>query len=108
MKLDAKTKLLLQDRDKRWAWITYQLHLDNSSIAQVARDAGIRSQTLASVKRNPYPKMEKILADRLGVGVTELFPDRYTEDGLPRRMFPSRSVYCLGRKHITDAAGGNG
>lgn len=104
MVIDSKTKSLLKDQDKRWAWIKYQLALKGSSLQKIAKRNNVSPSAIRSAYRNPYPKSEKLIADELGLQVAELFPERYDEDGLPARPYPQRSVYCLGRKHITDAA----
>lgn len=99
MKLDSSTKTLLLHTEKRWAWIRYQLTLRGITIVQVAKDTGVKPQTVARARHIPYPKMEKALSDALGLTPQELFPDRYDEDGLPARLFPGRSVYCQSSKH---------
>jgi len=99
MELDSKTKALLHDPEKRWAWIRYQLNLQGITIRHIALCNGVKPQTVARARHQPYPKMEKALADALDLTPQELFPDRYGEDGLPARLFPGRSVYCQVSKH---------
>ena len=58
-------------------------------MAAVARDATppVNRQTLYQAFFKPYPRMEKLLADSVGLTPPQLFPERYTDDGLPvRRM----------------------
>lgn len=85
MTLDIPTKNLLLDPEKRRAWIVYQVSLTGGSLARVAEDAGVNRQTLYGVFQRPYPRMEKLIADALGLTPQALFPDRYNADGLPNR-----------------------
>jgi Ner family transcriptional regulator len=89
IKLDSTTKRLLQDPDKRRAWVKYQIHLTGRSMAQVADAAGVNRQTLYSAFFKTYPRMEKVIADALGLPPAVVFPDRYDADGLP--------IYRMGR-----------
>jgi Ner family transcriptional regulator len=98
MQLDSKTKVILLNPEKRWAWIKYQLNLKGISIRKIAGNLGVRPQTVGKVSYCPYPKMEKAIADTLDLTPQELFPDRYDEDGLPARSYSSRSVYCQASK----------
>lgn len=93
MKLDSKTQALLNDSDKRWAWLKYQLCIQNITFREIALAAGVKSQTLSKVRHMPYPKMERVLAAALGLSAQELFPERYDADGLPARNCPGRSPY---------------
>ena len=83
--LDSKTKQLLADPVKRRAWVKYKIDIQGSSMARVAADAGMQRQTLYQVFFRPYPKMEKLIADAVGLTPQELFVERYDEDGLPNR-----------------------
>jgi Ner family transcriptional regulator len=80
-KIDAATKKLFHDPAKRRAWVIYQLGLQGRSLASLARDLGlVRSSPQAALAR-PYPRMERLLAEAVGVPVHELFPDRYSPSG---------------------------
>lgn len=94
IKIDSHTKKLLQDKKKRQAWIIYQVALQGRSLAAVAREAGVRRQTLYQVFQVPYPRMEKIISDALELEPKVLFPDRYDADGLPLRKMgrPKKST----------------
>lgn len=76
---------IAQDPFKRRAWVKYQLHLQGRSMAALAADAGVERCTLYWVFNRPYPRMEKVIADALGVTPQALFPERYGPDGLPNR-----------------------
>lgn len=94
MKIDNATKQLIRDPKKRKAWVMYQVKLQGRSLAKVADAAGVSRQCLYHVFRITYPHMEKVVADALGMAPKELFPERYTEDGLPihRRGRPKKSI----------------
>lgn len=84
--LDNHTKQLLSDPAKRRAWIIYKVNLQGRSLADVAREAGVTRQALYHSLRIPYPRMEKALADALGLTPAQLFPERYDADGIPNRQ----------------------
>lgn len=88
-KLDSKTLELFRDPEKRRAWVKYQVHLQGRSLAQVASDAGVKRSTLYAVFIKTYPRMEKVVADAVGLPPAVLFPERYDSDGLP--------IYRMGR-----------
>lgn len=54
-------------------------------MAQVAAEAGVVRTVLYSAFIKPYPRMEKIIAEAIGLTPQVLFPDRYDSDGLPNR-----------------------
>lgn len=85
MKIESKDRALLFDPEKRWAWIKYQLQIRSKSIASIARRSGLAGPTIGQARYRPYPKVEKLIADEIGVTPQELFPDRYDADGLPNR-----------------------
>lgn len=86
IKLDSRARRLIADPVKRRAWIKYQIHMQGRTMAQVAAAAGVDRRTLYTVFQKPYPRMEKVVADALGLMPQELFPERYDADGLPNRM----------------------
>lgn len=102
MKLDTSIQRILADPKKRQAWVIYQLKLQGQTLASVARDAGVAKQQTQKAMSAPYPRMEKIIADALGLTPQVLFPDRYDADGLPcrRRGRPKKSG-VLTHKHTT-------
>src|SRR3569832_893456 len=84
MKLDTKTKTILRDTQKRRAWVIYQHKQRGESLASIAVAAGVAKQQTQKAMSAPYPRMEKVIADALWMMPQDLFPDRYTSDGLPR------------------------
>jgi lambda repressor-like predicted transcriptional regulator len=85
-KLDTTTKRLLRDPEKRWAWIIYQLALQDDTLATIARAAGVTRQCIYKAARGRYPRMEAIIATALDMTPTQLFPERYSGDGLPKKQ----------------------
>lgn len=98
MQLDTPTKQLLKDPEKRRAWIIYQVNLQGRSLSDIARTAGVNRQTLYHVFLKPYPRMEAIIADALGLTPAQLWPERYDANGIPNRQRGRR------RKSPTKAA----
>jgi len=94
LEIDNTTKRLLSEPKTRNAWIIYQAKLKGRTLAQIAREAGVSRQCIYSVFRRPYPRMEKVVADALGMAVNVLWPERYYANGLPinRRGRSKKSV----------------
>ncbi len=69
----------------RREWIKFQLRVRGSSLSAIARELGVtrHAPRLALVK--PYPRMERAIADKLGLKPMELWPERYDENGQPNR-----------------------
>lgn len=97
--IDNTTRQLLRDPQKRRAWIHYQIGLLGLSVAEVGRQAGVSRQCIYQAFRKPYPRMEAILAEALDMPVQDLFPERYTADGLPARaMGRPRKAISMNRE----------
>ncbi|MCO6440530.1 MAG: helix-turn-helix domain-containing protein [Nitrococcus mobilis] len=90
IKLNTATKQLLKDPRKRRGWVIYQLTLRGSSLADVARQSGVRRQTLYMAFERPYPRMESLIAAALDLTPAQLWPERYDADGLPLRQRGTR------------------
>lgn len=92
MKIDTATKRRFADPADNYAyrraWVIYHLKLKGETLAGLARKAGVnRRQTQKALSR-PYPRMEAIIADTLGVKVQDLFPDRYPDGARPGASEP--------------------
>ena len=74
----------LEERARR-EWIKFQLRVRGSSFSALARELGVsrHAPRLALVK--PYPRMERVIAEKLGLKPQELWPERYDENGRPNR-----------------------
>ncbi len=73
------------EQHARREWIKFQLRVQGSSLSAIARELGVtrHAPRLALVK--PYPKMERVIAEKLGIAPQELWPERYDENGHPNR-----------------------
>ena len=83
MTLDANTKNLLSDPEKRRTWVLYQFKVQGGSLSAFARRQGLKPGTVFQVFKRNYPKMEALVSSELGLKASELFPERYGDDGLP-------------------------
>lgn len=72
-------------RIKRHERIKMRLRLAGTSLAQIARDLGVRSTTVASVSRGTSHsrRIEATIARALGTGPEKLWPDRYPDPPSP-------------------------
>jgi Ner family transcriptional regulator len=86
VKLDIPT-----NPSARWEWIKYQIRSRGLSFAELSRRLGVELGTLTSVKRAPYPRMERALASAIGVSPAIIWPERWNADGTPHRQRPKRA-----------------
>ena len=84
-KLTPRLKQIFKNPDKRREWIRYQLAMRGESYASLGRRTGVPRYCFYRALAHPYPKVEAILAEEMDLAPKDLFPDRYTEDGLPNR-----------------------
>ena len=91
--VDSTTRQLFTDPAKRRAWVKYQIHMQGRTMSAVADEAGVKRQTLYQAFQRSYPRMEKIIADAVGLEPAVLWPERYDRHGLPlyRMGRPKRS-----------------
>lgn len=73
-----KTNDIPKKPEERRAWIKYKLDLLGCGFAAIARDLGVTRAAVNSVLRKRYPKMERIVAKKLGVRPEDLWPERYS------------------------------
>ena len=72
-----KTKTLPKNPDDRRAWIQYQLRLAGYNFASLAREYSLSRTCVLSALYKRYPKMERIIAEKLGMTPEEIWPERY-------------------------------
>lgn len=84
-KLTPDLKRILKNPDKRREWIRYQLAMCGETYASLGRKTGIDRHCIYHALAKPYPKVEAMLAKEMGLEPKDLFPERYTADGLPNR-----------------------
>lgn len=104
MRLDEGTRQMLSDPVKRRAWVRYQLALRGRSLASVAADAGVTRQCLYHVFRQPYPRMEQVLAKALRVSPADLFPERYDARGNAHARMGRPKKSLTKTKHSTGSS----
>ncbi|WP_336795303.1 helix-turn-helix transcriptional regulator [Erwinia aphidicola] len=61
------------------------------SLAQLSRENGMASGTLANALKRPWPKGEWIIADRIGLLPSMIWPTRYTGKNITRKPSLHRS-----------------
>jgi Ner family transcriptional regulator len=85
--LDRSTLNLFRDPRDRRSWVIYTVRLQGRSLAQIAAANGVHKCTLYTAFLHPYPRMEKIIADAVGVTPQVLFAERYDpRTGIPNRL----------------------
>lgn len=67
-----------------------------SSLTRLSRLNGLSDSMLGQATRKPYPKMERIIAEFLGLQPQTIWPSRYNTDGTPKS---GRGERGLGRHH---------
>lgn len=90
---------------ERAEWIKYQLRLKGYTLARLGREIGVDRCTPGHALRRPYPKMERAIAEKLGMHPMDLWPERYTPDGQsnrPRGRGPIPHANTL--NHVTEPA----
>lgn len=79
------------DNELRWEWLKYQLRARATSLAQIARELNVSLSATKNVKRHAYPRIERVLAARLGLVPEQIWPERWNVDGTPVRQRPCRA-----------------
>ncbi|MEA5444715.1 helix-turn-helix domain-containing protein [Gammaproteobacteria bacterium AB-CW1] len=79
---------------QRREWIKYQLRLRGSSLADVARRHGVSRDAAILALRKPYPRMERAIAEAIGLKPQQIWPERYDAAGFPNRPLgrPKKSI----------------
>lgn len=100
------------DQIQRRAWVKYQLELHGYTFGKLARELGVSRGVPQQALSHPYPKMERAIAEKIGVPPQVIWPERYDAQGLPNRpMGRPRAVnvssHVKRNKHITIERSGN-
>ena len=70
--------------------IRHEIELRGHTLTSLARELELHESAIRKVLRKSWPKVERILSVYLGANSpAELFPDRYTEQGLPKKYSSS-------------------
>lgn len=62
---------------ERKAWIKYQLEINGSSFSAIAREAGRSPVTVRKSLDIKFPKWDRIIADKIGLPISDIWPERY-------------------------------
>ncbi|WP_137971897.1 helix-turn-helix domain-containing protein [Pseudomonas sp. F(2018)] len=79
------------DLEQRWEWIKYQLRINDCSTAELARQLSVTDRAIRNAKLRPYPRIERAIAQALGIDPWRLWPERWNADGTPHRQRPNRA-----------------
>lgn len=71
------TKRVPKKPEERRVWIKGQLELVGSSFAAIAREQRVSRQAVRKVPYSPSRRLEKAIADKLGVAPETIWPERY-------------------------------
>ena len=69
------------DPGQRNEWIKFQLRLRGSSFSKLARDLGVTRQAVRNALMVRYPRMERVIANEIGLHPQTIWPERYRVDG---------------------------
>jgi len=98
-RIDTSKKPALQDWQP--AYIVYQLRLKGLSLRRLSRLHGYAAGSAELANRLPWPKMERLIADALGVTPQQIWPSRYHDDGTSKSGRGERVVSRHKPKDIT-------
>lgn len=87
------------------AYISYQLRLKGLSARRLARQHGYAPNAVAVAIGTPWPKIQRIVADALGVEPQEIWPSRYEADGTPKLRASIASLQRTLKNNTTSDAG---
>ncbi len=73
------------DPPKRRAWIKYRLEIAGYTLSSLARELGVSRHAPKLALDRPYPRMERAIAEKIGIPAHEIWKERYNEEGLPNR-----------------------
>lgn len=74
--------------DHRREWIKYQLRLKGYSLGALSRELGLCRSAAKEALYRHYPKMERDIAEKLGLKPWEIWPERYDDQGRPIKHSP--------------------
>lgn len=66
-----------RDPVQRNEWIKYQLRMRGSSLSKLARRLGVTRQAVRNALSTPYPRMERAIANEIGIHPQTIWPERY-------------------------------
>ena len=83
-----------KEPDDRRVWIWVQLSRRGTSLSRLAEEIGKSRQSLSHALGNPSEELEAVIAHALGLTAQQLFPERFTSDGIriPRSRSKNRTT----------------
>ena len=69
--------------EELWSWIHHRIKTKGFNWITLAEKHGCHPSTIKTAKDYAYPRIEKIIAEAIGMTPQALFPNRYTSDGKP-------------------------
>jgi Ner family transcriptional regulator len=67
----------------RRAWLLYRLRLVGLDFGKIAKELGLDRSTPRTALWRPYPRMERVIAGKLGLAPQQIWPERYNDAGEP-------------------------
>jgi Ner family transcriptional regulator len=82
-------------------YIVYRLRERGTSLRRLAVRKGFAATSASTAIQVPWPKMERLIADAIGVRPDEIWPSRYNADGTPKSRRDQRGLGRYKPKHST-------
>lgn len=77
--LNSTKKRGKQPQDWHPSIISAMLKTKGSNLSKLARENGLHRSTLRTALYRPYPKAERIIAEKLGVSPEKIWASRYSK-----------------------------
>lgn len=87
-KKPAKEKV----QDWHSADIVAAIRKTGTSLQRISREHGLCNAAVGQALHRPYPKSERIIAERLGIEPQVIWPSRYNLDGTPKSGRGERGI----------------
>lgn len=79
-------------RRKDWhraeIWAALRMTPEGWNFTSLGRAHGYSNNAVSETCNRPWPAVEKVIADALGMTPQEIWPSRYDEDGQPKQGLP--------------------
>jgi len=75
-----------KDPNIKWEWVKYQLKLSGYTIRGLASELKISPSAVHAASKLPHPKIERIIAKKIGLKPEDVWPERYDQRGKPNRI----------------------
>ncbi len=106
LNLDTRKKPA-KEADWHRADIKAALEKRGLSLAKLARTNGYDRSSTSLALVLPWPKMERLIANAIGVSPQHIWPTRYHQDGTPKSGRGERGLGRIAAKNTTAANSGN-